>query len=404
MDTVPLTLTLIFTGIAFAPALIWLIILFHRRPAFALALGLGLSLLSVTQFGHPAMRVALAVVLLPHLPAAIKKIRETTPSVLPPLLPFSIFTVLAFVSLLWSRMPMDTLTAAGAWVILLLFLLTFRTLLSAETIRRTVFLVLLVIVAVCAVFLLLPDGWWEGRARGMFTNANTLGIVTFLFVGSSLWRGLKTWLWAVPAGLVLITATGSRAALMAAIVTLLVVLGAQLGWRYRIVLAGVAIPVLYPLYFWVTWALEQLSADSTSILRTSNTRSDRWEAAVEFISVNRWLGAGHGATPFMVDHNSYFRLFAEFGMILSFVGVFVVLSYVWWSRRDPVMLALTVGVLVNTFFEDWLLSAGASMLGVYLILLLSTPQRVSADPDDAVKAQVGQHHQPTSFSPVAAGR
>lgn len=403
MDTVPLTLTLIFAGIVLAPALVWLIILFHRRPVFAMALGLGLSLLSVTHFGHPAMRVALAVVLLPHLPAAIKKFRETTTSTLPSLLPFIIFTALAFVSLLWSRMSMDTFTAAGAWVILLLFLFTFRTLLSAETIRLTVFLVLLVIVAACAVFLLLPDGWWEGRARGMFTNANTLGIVTFLFVGSSLWRGRKIWLWAVPAGLALITATGSRAALMAVVVTLFVVLGAQLGWRYRIVLAGVAIPVLYPLYFWVTWSLEQISTDPTSILRTSNTRSERWEAAIEFISANRWLGAGHGATPYMVDHNSYFRLFAEFGMILSFVGVFVVLGYVWWSRRDPVMLGLTVGVLVNTFFEDWLLSAGASMLGVYLILLVSTPQRAPADPDDAIEAPVSQHRRPAS-PPVAAGR
>ena len=66
------------------------------------------------------------------------------------------------------------------------------------------------------------------------------------------------------------------------------------------------------------------------------------------------------------------------------------------------MLGLTLGVLLNAFFEDWLLTAGAPMLAVYLLLVMSTPQQhspgrdvrdLAAEPLLKSKAMEGSSHE-----------
>lgn len=376
MSTLTGALILGIAGAFLAPLLIWFSISVWRRPIFALASGLTLTVFSLTHYGTPELRYALAVLLIPHFAAAVRNSRLQPRGALPAFTVPVLFVIAAFLSAIWSRTPMDSALSATAWVILLLFIFTFRLTVSTEHIRQVVFYVLLVFFLLSLIFLVSPEAWEADRARGLFFNANTAGIFTLLLIGCSLWMGRKYWPWVIPAGLVYISATGSRAALLGAVTILLVFAIASVGWRYRLVLGGLAAAIVYPVALWALNTVQQLQVnDATSVLRSDNTRSDRWGASLEYIQQNPWLGAGYGAAPYMVDHNSYAKLFAEFGVVMAAFGVALIVAYVWWSRRDPVMLGITFGALFNTFFEDWLLSAGASMLVIYLLLVMSTPQR-----------------------------
>lgn len=397
--------------IILAPFVIWFSLSVWRRPVFAMVSGLILAVFSLTHFGHSDLRYALAILLLPHFATAIWSFRNQPRGTLPSFMAPVAFVAVAYLSFIWSREPIQSVLSATAWVILLLFIFTFRWTVSTKQVRQTVFFVLLGFFFLSVLFLVSPEAWEAGRARGLFTNANTAGIFTFLLIGCSLWMGRKYWPWVIPAGLVYITATGSRAALLAAVLLLLVVPLARMGWRHRLVLGGLAVAVGYPALLWILDWVETFQVDeATSVLRSDNTRADRWSASLAFIQQNPWLGAGYGAAPPMVDHNSYGKLFAEFGLFIAIFGVILIASYFWWSRRDSVMLGITIGTLFNTFFEDWLLSAGAPMLIIYLLLVMSTPQRAeneqNTDDDHPTQASVSPtgHKLPVVADPPTTSR
>lgn len=377
MGTLTITVLLGVVGVLLAPLLAWFTFSVLRRPVFALASGLTLVVFSLTHFGTPELRYVLVVLLLPHLAAAIRNTRQQPVGVFPSFLIPVIFVITAFLSVVWSREPAQSFLSATAWVILLVFIFTFRSTVGPERIRQVAFFVLLTFFLLSLIFLVSPEAWEAERARGLFFNANTAGIFTFLLIGCSLWMGRKYWPWVIPAGMVYILATGSRASLLGAVTLLLVFAVAKVTWRHRLVLVGLAVAIGYPTALWALEKVREIQVNqSTSVLRSANTREERWEASLEFIQQNPWLGAGYGAAPYMVDHNSYAKLFAEFGVLMAAPGIILIVSYAWWSRRDPVMLGITAATLLNTFFEDWLLSAGASMLVIFLLLVMSTPQKV----------------------------
>ena len=357
------------------PFVIWFILQSLVRPAFAMALGLGLAVFSLTHFGAPGLRYALALALMPHLGYAIRRYRLGSTTSLPPFAVPLAYVSVCFTSIIWSLDPTKTLAAGLAWLILLLFVFTFRSLLASEAIRRIIFSILLLSFVSSVAFLVSSEGWEANRARGIFTNANSAGIFTFFLIGVSLWMGKKYWIWIVPSGLVFIVASGSRASLLATVILLLVAMVSAVERRLRLAVSALLLFAGIPVSRWAWNRLQQIEVDSESVLRTNNSRERTWGAAFSFIQENPVFGAGYRATPPLVGSSSFIKLVAEFGFGFSIFGCLLVGAYFWWSRYDPIMLGITLGAFANTIFEDWLLTAGAPMLAVYLLLVMSTPQR-----------------------------
>lgn len=362
-------------GVVAIFALIWLIVKISYHPAVAFIVGISLTVFSLSQFGLREMRFSIALVLLPHLWSAIRNAGSKSNQKLPSFLIPGIYIFVCFLSIVWSLAPLQTALSASAWVILLLFIYTFRSLLDAATIRRSVFFILLAFFFASAVLSFVPLGWVGGRLVGIFINANSTGIFTFLLVGLSLWMGKRYWIWIIPAGTLVVILTGSRASLLAIVVMLTVVLIGRADWRMRIPIAGLAISIGGPIAFWAWQQTQNINVESSSVLRTNNSRESVWGLAIEFIQTNPILGAGYRATPEGIGSSSYFKLLAEFGFAFAGFGITLAIFYIWWSRFDIVMLGITCGTLVNTIFEDWLLTAGAPMLIVYLVVLCSSPQQ-----------------------------
>lgn len=347
------------------------------KPQLAMAVGLVTSLLSLSSLGVPELRYALVLAFIPHIGTAIKNTNRGTHCYYPSFKVLLLYVLICFISIIWSLNPFESFISSAAWLILLLFVYTFRTLLTPESIRRIVFFVLLGFFIVSLIFLVSPEGWAGGRARGIFNNANAAGIYTFLLLGVSLFMGRRYWLWLFPVGLVFIFATGSRAALLSVLVVISISVFSSVNNRLRIPIVVLLFSsMLYPIRWFWNW-LQQLDVEGDSILRTNDSRASTWEVAFSFIRENPYLGAGYGATPPLIGSSSYIKLVAEFGFVFAVFGILVACSYIQWSRHEPIMLGLTLGVLLNTFFEDWLLTAGAPMLAVYLLLVMSTPQQHS---------------------------
>lgn len=353
--------------------LIWFITSVARHADVALATGISLTVLSLTEFGLPEMRQVIAFVTIPHLAQAIN-VSKLQSNRLPSLRIPAFYTSVCFLSIFWSLAPLQTAVSASAWLVLLLFIFTFRSLISGDRIRQQVFFILLIFFLASLLSVATPLGWEAGRVQGVFNNANAAGIFTFLLIGLAFWMGKRYWIWLVPLGTVFIGLTGSRASLLALLVLLTMIVIGKTERKLKIPLIIMSVSLGGPIAYWAWNDLKDMQADGSSILRTNNSRDSVWDLAIDFIRENPVLGAGYGATPEGIGSSSYFKLIAEFGLVFSGVGIFLALFYIWCSRYDFVLLGLTLATLVNTVFEDWLLTAGAPMLIIYLLILFSTPQ------------------------------
>lgn len=375
---------LLWGGIALAasPVVAWLFLVWWRHPAVAYAFGIAISLFSLTQLGTPALRFAVILPLFPHIAYAIidaaRSPRSTMPS---PTVPI-IYTATCALSILWSQLPHETLAGVAAWGIVLTFILSFRQIMPERDIKKITLGVLLGFVAASVPFLATSNGWWAGRARGIFYNANSLGIVCLLALAISMWYGYKLWIpLAIPL-LGIMTLTASRASFLSAIVAIVVATIPRMKPAYKFTLIAFATISAYPAFRWATAQIVSLDASEDSLLRTNNSRDTTWSAILDVIDKNPLIGVGYDAGPPMIA-NSYLKLVAEFGIIASAAGVALVISYLVWARADTTLFAFALAGCVNGIFEDWLLTAGAPYLLIFLMILMSSPKIASPPNNDS---------------------
>ncbi|AZA08245.1 O-antigen ligase family protein [Corynebacterium pseudopelargi] len=372
-----LTFYSVLAAIIAAPLAIWFSMVWFRRPAFAMGTGAALSVLSLTQFFPDSLRLALAASLVPHaITALYAATRGTSPNKdlrFPSVIPVALYVGMCALSILWSLDRAQTITSTLAWVVLAMFALTFRQLVPYKKIRVIFFYILLGFFIACIFALLTPFGWAGGRARGVFQNANASAIFAFLLAGLSIWMGKKYYRWLLPLCFVFIFITGSRAGMLGFIAVVVVSFYWRMNTLQKLFSFGLALIALFPVGNVVLNFLTSGETDAV-LLRTDNTREDTTVLALDFIKENPWLGAGYRATPPGLGSNSYLKLLAEFGIVAIFAGVVLAIAYISWSRVDSVMFGLTIATLIDCLFEDWLLTAGAPMLLIYFVLLMSTPQ------------------------------
>lgn len=382
---------LLWGGIALAasPVVAWLFLVWWRHPAVAYAFGIAITLFSFTLYGHPLFRLAIVLPLIPHLAFALIARRQPGNDNLPsPAVPI-IYIAACALSLLWSIQPTETISGIAAWVVVLVFVLTFRRLLTVKQIITTSFALFASFTAISILTLALPASWEAGRARGLFENANSLGLACLFTLGLAIWLGRRFWAPLSPPLMGVLALTGSRASFFAAFILITLAILPHLRPAYRWMIAVVSTMAAYPTFQWINGQLVEVDANNTSVFRTTNSRDAVWAEITGIIQDNRWLGVGYDAGPSVIA-NSYLKLFGEFGILTSAAGLALVLGYLFWSRHDRVILAFSIAACANALFEDWLLTAGSPFLLTFLMLTMSTRHSAKEEPTQVTPSTANQ--------------
>ena len=278
-------------------------------------------------------------------------------------------TVAGIVSLLWSSNFASTLQSSYGMFATLAVCATGAAVAERfrAKIRRDVsaFLFAILAASVVAAIVGLTGALAGGRARGILQNANGLGLVALLSLALMLPnRKLRTLV--LPLALAALLLSGSRSAAIASVAILLVFVftrsNSARDWAKSHVVRGALVIFLVLGVLWVwgdSTAKESVQAPSSSILRTSDSRTEYWSDAITKILQEPILGTGLGASTGYVV-NSYLTIVVELG----FAGLSIIVLWIWfvlksWSKLDEASRLVIVGASISGFFESWLASGGS---------------------------------------------
>lgn len=201
-----------------------------------------------------------------------------------------------------------------------------------------------------------------GRLRGIFSNANALGIMAMISTVSSVVirrRWILLGYWAV-VGVTLVW-TASRAGAAAA--ALFIVIAAWTlfsDWRSRLVIIGIL-----SLSFIQVLVLGNSSSsleESTGLVRTNDSRSDYWFLALEDIRAGLPWGYGGGSASVQGEAgvNVFLKSAYEFGWWGVVMAAIILASIACLTRGSRFGVAAFSAIFVNVQFEGWLFTFGNS--------------------------------------------
>lgn len=292
---------------------------------------------------------------------------------------------LATASLAWSQDPVATGVAALALIAVVACLF----LVPAGSDRRAVLQALRwlvsVLIIVSAVAALTPLGQFAGRTRGIFGNANTLATLLVLAV-PLLMRG--RWRLLLPLAAVLAYSTASRAGAVAIVVgVIFYVLSARTS---RLIIRGLAILFVVVAFTAVVLTLDPVVATSgtfvptsvrtpvTSVFRYENSRDFEWANAMRMWREHPLIGYGFGASKIETG-NSFLKLLVDLGLLglVTALPFLLLLVRRLVASKDPLVVGLTAGALVNSLFEAWLLTAGSAFFVVFCLVIQTEKMETS---------------------------
>ena len=285
----------------------------------------------------------------------------------------------------WSVAPARTLSAALAWILLLAALFVFSQVLSLPTMRdislRIASLVLLL--SALAVVLGAPWAFAGGRATGVLTNANGIGVLCALTVPWLLDRPRSRTRWVgLGVATLLLLMSGSRAGALGAVLGVLVVAWRSGLGRMRLLLALVSAATV--------WGLSGLDfADlnfTSSLFRTNNSREDLWVLSMEHFSDQPYRGIGFGALD-LIGGSSYVKLAAELGVLGIALAIAVMAPIIRRARESSVALGTAIAGLANAAFESWLMAAGS----FYSLLFFTAVLTIDSGEDESHDSMGGKH-------------
>jgi len=354
------------------------------RSAFAMSLVL--YTLPLTHFAGDgaranALRAAAVVIALlrlvgparRYLPSAHASLRQWWPLVLSGL-------VLAVASLAWTQ----SRGATAESIVGLLFATALLWAFPTDDRARVTILRFVLLLYVGASVLLMPSGasWRAGRWRGVFANANTLGL--FVAVGGLVLlfsARRKSSYVAVAAGVTgLLVLTGSRSSMLAFALGAIVLGLARpttAGGRARLPWMAIVASVV------LTGAILLAPVDNLP-WRTKDTRADVWSTTTAAASENYLVGVGAGALDTEAG-SSALRLFAELGTL----GV-VVFAWAYahgfrrTSRYGTPAVALLILFTAHMLFEGWLLAGGSAIFVMFVLTTTTHWPRPASSSDTEV--------------------
>ncbi|HSH59606.1 MAG TPA: O-antigen ligase family protein [Acidimicrobiales bacterium] len=187
------------------------------------------------------------------------------------------------------------------------------------------------------------------------------------------WRRQR-WRAVVAIALVLLLASGSRAAGIAVAAETLVLAGAfqrrVTRWFLRFVITAVLVAG--------GWLLIQSDGMSTvvepksRIFRSDNSRAEQWQGALEAGSSRSVVGVGLDAYEFDAA-SSYFKALADLGFIGVAASAVAVRGAWRHARGSSAMRAAAVGGLTNAVFESWLFAGGSLFAVLFWLIMESAP-------------------------------
>lgn len=283
------------------------------------------------------------------------------------------------------------LTLAGIWLAL-----QFNSSLDAEQYERG-----LKVFALLTTGLLVGFAWYDyvpgtrlGNGRNIL-NPNTIGLVSVsvLLAAMSIRTAMLRLVVMGPiAGIIVLTS--SRAAAVAAVVGLAMIVWLRLRARRRPVLliAGIglilAVGVMFAYGDVVYRVLDRSYGLSTADRGISSGASGRvaaWKWTWELFMRNPVLGVGFRAHEFLLktdssSHNGYLATLAEVG-VLGFLGVlFLVMRgmrLLWTGSREPgpgfsqsILFGLCAGYLLLAVFERYLINVGNPTSLLFLVSIM----------------------------------
>lgn len=297
------------------------------------------------------------------------------------------------------------LTLAGIWLAL-----QFNSNLNADQYEWG-----LKIFAVLTTGLLVGFAWYDyvpgtrlGNGKDML-NPNTIGLVSVSVILSAMSiRTLAVRLAVMCPIAWIIVLTSSRAAAVAAVIGLSMVVWLRLRARRRPVLLLAGIGLLLAVGVTIAYGdvmyrtLDRFYALSTAdrgINSGATGRVTAWKGTWEIFVRNPVLGVGFRAHEFLLkadssSHNGYLATLAEVGM-LGFLGIlFLVvrgLHLLWAGSRKPgpgfsqsILFGLCVGYLLLAVFERYLINVGnpTSLLFLVSIMRSGAMEGAVAEPDE----------------------
>lgn len=279
---------------------------------------------------------------------------------------------LAMSSTLWSDLPGNTAEAGLSLVGMAALVWASGRLFDGRQIRDYLVSLLGIVVLLSAAAAFLPIGHVGLRVSGVTGNPNALGLIVVLFLPLAALSQRSKPLLAV--ALVLLILSASRAAGLAAIAELLVLVASisRTGLRrflFIILAAGLGIG---------SWLLIRTSntdplADTAapSITRLEDSRMDLWADNVTSFAQRPTVGTGWDA--YRPDTaNSYLKTLVEAGIAGLILLVVTMRHVARQARAGPAAVsAIAVGGLVNAVFESWLFVGGSFFALVFWLTISS---------------------------------
>lgn len=359
-------------------------VLCYYHPRFAWSAFLASMLLPMLQFGVDG-RPAAVFVVVTQIAASRLRIRGALRGAcLRTWQGYLCLVILFIATLVWSVDRGRTVEALSAWFVILVAVPVFMARLVGRTmVRITVGVVFVVVAASAAIVLIgLPSGFVGGRAVGLMTNANGLGVLCGLLVPMVLaGRHWKTAVVVIPMVSYLIVMSQSRGGMLAAGVGLAIFVWMKAGHLGRLLTLPVAVIAGVWIAQWDFWSVSR----SEGLIRTYNSRSTEWALLIKEFRERPWVGSGYGTQDGL--GSSYLKLAAELGMLGIAAGCCVLAILVVSSWRSTVTLPTLAAALTNGIFEGWLLAAGSAYAVILVVVVVA-----GLDPRDSVEVGTADRH------------
>ena len=226
-------------------------------------------------------------------------------------------------------------------------------------------------------------------------NPNTIGLVSVsVFLAAMSFRTFVLRLTVMGAIAGIIVLTSSRAAAVAAVVGLVMIVGLRLRARRQpvLLLAGlslflvIGVTIAYgDAMYRVLDRFYALSTVDRGISSGASGRVEAWKGTWDLFVHNPMLGVGFRAHEFLLkadssSHNGYLATLAEVGM-LGFLAILLLIArglrLLWAASREPVpgfsqsiLFGLCVGYLLLAIFERYLINVGNPTSLLFLVSIM----------------------------------
>lgn len=303
---------------------------------------------------------------------------------------------MGFAVLIWMSVAVPSVIHGGSITLLLTSVLGLATLISLVQalhrqcgevdVKAVVLVGLLAFLTVSLMVALVgvPGAIVQGRLAGISPNANMIGFLALLSISLAVTTRTSTklfWL-TMLVSIGCLVWSGSRTSALAAAVVLLLAAGLRLP-RSLIVVYVVAVGFLS----WVllNGSMPSLLTSQSGILRENASRSDSWRVAIAAAQSSPLIGLGPEGLPSEVA-SSPLRVLAVGGIptlaMLLVALCLLLISAAVAGRRSVIF---TLGALVHSTAEAWLVSTTGAMIIIFLMAWVAVVREETNKEPAAVK-------------------